>query len=544
LSAAASLRAIDTALASIEAAVLAVAVFQVLVIATKPPLRRDAAAFPLLAATLVLVGLAGAGVAAWAIWRWPAMRHAAAVLTSIALLLAWWRARPAHGKRRGLPPGSLGIARSLDAIDDRTFYLDQARVHGPVFKTSQFGRPVVCVLGLARGRALLAAHPEALAAATLPYNRRLPRGTLRYMAERDHRDEAPLFRNTFATLQLDAGEVDIRESCRETLRQIVEDSTRAAEGVRVREYFAGWLLAALSRVFFGLRPNDPSIVEIDGVMQDLRLQRAGGFLWHQRLERALVRVTELMRRIASDQARSSGRIGGGSALQMFLAAAPGALDDPTRARNLFLAFRISHGDLTGLADWLFHMLTEHSDWQGRVRAAGRTWGVPNGSQPNDLGTRVVLETLRLEQSEYLYRRVAEPVRIGEYAIPAGWLLRICVQESHRDPATFADPDRFDPDRFLGRTYARSEYSPFGADTRGCMGARVAHFLGRVLVEELCAGFTWRVTRTGPPERGSRQRDHWRPSARSRVVMTAAESAPGFQGGAELGGERQRVERFR
>jgi cytochrome P450 len=521
VNAAASLRGIDIALSSIEAAIFVVAVVQVLRIATKPPFRRDAAAFPLLAASIGLVGLGGAFVAAWGLSRWPAVRHLAAVLTSIALVLAWWRARPTYGIRRGLPPGSLGVARSLDAIDDRTFYLDQARAHGPVFKTSQFGRPVVCVLGLARGRELLAAHPEALAAATLPYNRRLPRGTLRYMAERDHRDEAPLFRNTFASLQLDAGEVEIRESCRETLGRIVQDSAKNDEGVRAREYFAGWLLVALSRVFFGLRPNDPSIADIDGVMRDLRLQRAGGFLWHQRLERALVRVTDLMRRIANDQAGSSGRIGAGSALQMFLSAAPGALDDPTRARNLFLAFRISHGDLTGLADWLFHMLSEHSDWQGRVRAAGRTWGVPNGSQPNDVGTRVVLETLRLEQSEYLYRRVAEPVRIGDYDIPAGWLLRICVQESHRDPATFPEPNRFDPDRFVGRTFARSEYSPFGADTRGCMGARVAHFLGRILVEELCAGFAWRVTRTGPPERGSRQRDHWRPSARSRVVMTSA-----------------------
>ena len=500
----------------VEATIFLAAVTHAVRVSIKPPLRRDAAAFPVLAAIIAAVTLAGTGVAAWAMMRWPALRHLGAAVTVAALVLAWWRARPGYGVARGLPPGSLGIGRSLDAIDDRTFYLDQARTHGPVFKTGQFGRPVVCVVGLARGRALLNAHPTALAAATLPYNRRLPRGTLRYMSERDHRDEAPLFRATFASLGLDAGEAQIRDACRSALGRIVRDSA-TGDGVRAREYFAGWLLAALARVFFGLGPHDPRIAELERVMADLRLHRAGGLLWQRQLERALVRVTEVMQAIAREHASSS-VAGAGSALRAFLDVAPDALDDPTRARNLFLAFRISHGDLTGLADWLFHMLSAHPEWQARVCAAGRTHGAPNGAQPSDLGTRVVLETLRMEQSEYLYRRVAEPVRIGEYDIPAGWLLRICVQESHRDPLVFEEPDRFDPDRFLGRTFGRSEYSPFGADARGCMGARIAHFLGRILVEELCIGYTWRLTRTGPPERGSRQRDHWRPSQQSLAVM--------------------------
>jgi cytochrome P450 len=496
----------------VEATIVAVAAALGLRVATKPPFRRDAAAFPALAAVITIVGLIIAAAGIWLMLRWPVVRHAAAVVVAAAIAFAWWRARPGYGMARGLPPGSLGVARSLDGIDDRRYYLDLARAHGPIFKTSQFGRPVVCVLGLARGRELLAKYPEALAAATLPYNRRLPRGTLRYMPDRAHRDEAPLFRTTFATLAVDAGEPEIREACRATLGRIVAASRRSATGVRPREYFADWLTLALARIFFGMAPTDPRIAAIDRVMRDLRLHRAGGLLWQRKLETALVRITTLMRDVACDGA------GTGSALRVFLDTAPDALDDPTRARNLFLAFRISHGDLTGLADWLFAMLTSNSDWQTKVREAGRTTGAPQGAQPPDVGTRVVLETLRMEQSEYLYRRVAEPVRIGDYHIPARWLLRICVNESHRDPDVFAEPDKFDPDRFAGRTYSRSEYAPFGADTRGCMGARIAHFLGRVLVEELCAGFEWRLTRTGAPEHGSRQRDHWRPSADTLAVM--------------------------
>jgi cytochrome P450 len=105
-------------------------------------------------------------------------------------------------------------------------------------------------------------------------------------------------------------------------------------------------------------------------------------------------------------------------------------------------------------------------------------------------------------------------------IPAGWSIRFCIHESHRDPAVFADPDRFDPERFARRTYSRDEYAPFGADAHGCMGAHITHFLGRLFVEELAQGFEWQIVQDGPTEPGgNRHRDHWRPNSRHRVVMT-------------------------
>ena len=63
-------------------------------------------------------------------------------------------------------------------------------------------------------------------------------------------------------------------------------------------------------------------------------------------------------------------------------------------------------------------------------------------------TRIVMETLRLEQSEYLYRETTRDIEHKGVVIPRGWLVRLCVRESHQDPAIFANPDVFDPDRFL------------------------------------------------------------------------------------------------
>ena len=209
----------------------------------------------------------------------------------------------------------------------------------------------------------------------------------------------------------------------------------------------------------------------------------------------------------------------GSAWGALLAADPQALDDTARVRNLFFIFRLGVGDATALLDWVLEKLTSNPEWRERVRAEDRAFNAPKGSQPSDVAARVVLETLRMEQSEFLYRRITRPIVVDGFNVPAGWLLRICVSESHRDPAIFPEPDRFNPDRFCGRTFGRAEFSPFGADNHGCLGVPLVHFLGRILVEELCHGFEWRVTRDGPSERGTRHRHHWRPSAERRVAMS-------------------------
>ena len=55
---------------------------------------------------------------------------------------------------------------------------------------------------------------------------------------------------------------------------------------------------------------------------------------------------------------------------------------------------------------------------------------------------------QLAQSEYLFRRANNAIQFRGVVIPAGWLVRVCIREIHRDPAVFTNPDRFDPDRFL------------------------------------------------------------------------------------------------
>ena len=502
----------------LEAAVIAVAVVQMARIALKPPFRRDMKDIPLLAVSLGVLALTLTALGLWLMRRWPVIVDIAAVISVVGMAAAWWRARPSFGRQRGWPAGSLAVGASLDAIDDRDFYLDQSKIHGPVFKMSQFGRPVVCVVGLGRGRDLLQSNPAALTGASLPYNRFVPQGSLRYMAGDEHRREGPLFRGAFSSLELEPGEDVVRANCRDMLASLSADSRNSDDGVRAREYLGRWVFAALSRVFFGFEPTDPRVLELERAQRAVVLDRTGGRRWRTQMEWGFQTATDLIQERAREGAVMASGVVPANVFGALVAADPETLDSVTRVRNLFLIFRLGVGDVTSLLDWVVTKLTEHPEWRDKVRTASVTGDAPGESPSADIASRVILETLRMEQSEFLYRRVVQSIVFEGFTIPAGWLVRICVQESHRDPAIFPEPNRFDPDRFVGRTFGRAQYSPFGADNHGCLGKPLVNFLGRIFVEELCRGYHWRVTRDGPLERGTRHRHHWRPSAAKRIVL--------------------------
>jgi len=488
--------------------------------------RREAAGHPVAAIALVAALAAFAAAVAWAAAVSPPARHFAAAATLALVLAAWWRAREGYGASRRWPPGSLGLRASLEAIDDRSFYRDQAARHGPMFKMSQFGRPVACVVGFERAHRILVDHADALAPALLPYNRVLTQGVLRYMTGATHKEEAPVFRAAFAKMDLAGAEASLRSSLRRELAALAADSARAPEGAYARPAFERWLVGAVSRVFFGLEPGDPRVDAIARHLGELGLYRRGGAAWRRRMTGGLAGLAAIIRDVERDGRGGTSRVAADSALRVMMASDPGSLDRPSRVENFAMIARIAANDLTGLLDWTFRMLDDQPRWIDAVRARGRTAGAARPLPPVDPATAIVMETLRLEQSEFLYRRTAKAIEVDGRTIPAGWLLRLCVQESHRDPAVFPEPDRFDPSRFVDRAWTRLEYSPFGGHTHGCMGSQLAFFLGRLFVEELALGYDWKVARDGPIERGTRHRDHWRPSAARRVVLSArAEPAP-------------------
>lgn len=62
---------------------------------------------------------------------------------------------------------------------------------------------------------------------------------------------------------------------------------------------------------------------------------------------------------------------------------------------------------------------------------------------------------------------------GEWRIPHGYTVMIAIANVHANADVFPNPERFDPDRFVGTT-TPTAWAPFGGGTRRCIGAAFAN----------------------------------------------------------------------
>lgn len=98
-----------------------------------------------------------------------------------------------------------------------------------------------------------------------------------------------------------------------------------------------------------------------------------------------------------------------------------------------------------------------------------------------LAPAVVEEVLRHDPPVHYRTRVAlEDLPVGGVTVPAGERIVVLIGAAHRDPARFADPDRFDPGRPDNRHLA------FGAGIHFCLGAPLARLEGRLALQALAA----------------------------------------------------------
>lgn len=115
------------------------------------------------------------------------------------------------------------------------------------------------------------------------------------------------------------------------------------------------------------------------------------------------------------------------------------------------------------------------------------------------------------------RFAVKPFELGGYVLPPGTVIVIPTPFLHQDPEVYPHPERFDPDRFLGRRPDPNSWVPFGGGVRRCPGASFAHMEMDVVLRTLL-----RELRIEPTtRRGERMR--WRgiafaPSAGGKIVV--------------------------
>ncbi len=148
-------------------------------------------------------------------------------------------------------------------------------------------------------------------------------------------------------------------------------------------------------------------------------------------------------------------------------------------RDQVLVFLLAgHETTAGALTFTLHLLGSHPELQDTAAGDGA------------LQRASLLEGMRLFPPAYLTERLTTTdTEIGGYAIPRGTLVVVSPWVTHRHPAFWPQPERFDPYRFLGEhDRPRYSYFPFGGGPRSCIGEHFAMLEAEILLRTLLRRF--------------------------------------------------------
>jgi cytochrome P450 len=110
----------------------------------------------------------------------------------------------------------------------------------------------------------------------------------------------------------------------------------------------------------------------------------------------------------------------------------------------------------------------------------------------------IQETLRIHPivTETL-RKLKAPLVLDGYRLPAGVAVAPATVLAHHNPRTYADPEIFQPERFLQRSFSPFEYMPFGGGHRRCIGAAFASYEMAMVLGTLLKRYQFELLDTRP-----------------------------------------------
>jgi cytochrome P450 len=201
----------------------------------------------------------------------------------------------------------------------------------------------------------------------------------------------------------------------------------------------------------------------------------------RRLKRLRERFDRLIYGLIEDRMRS--RIDGDDLLSMLL---QHQLNEGNReqvirqVRDECLTILLAgHETIANALTCALFLLAQHPEHADTIRAeVDRVAGLRN-LQEQDYErlafTRCVfLESMRLYPPVWLLgRALKQSCSVGPHTAPRNSILFASQYLLHRDARFFAEPETFQPDRFLGNGKAQPAYFPFGIGPRRCIGESFA-----------------------------------------------------------------------
>lgn len=203
------------------------------------------------------------------------------------------------------------------------------------------------------------------------------------------------------------------------------------------------------------------------------------------------------------------------------------LSDEQVRDQLMTTFLAGHETTASGLTWAGWVLASHPEVAERAAAEvdaalqGRKPGFADVARLPYLG-QIVKETLRLYSPApgVFMRQAAQEVQIGPWILPKGAMVTILSSIPHRDPRWFADPARFNPDRFspdAAKQIPRGAYFPFGTGPRVCIGNSFASMEMVLILAMLLQRYSLRAA-PGQEQPGLKLQVSMRPEGGLRLML--------------------------
>jgi len=433
-------------------------------------------------------------------WTRRARKSVPALLTQARYALR------AKARSASLPPGTLDpLDRSMEV--DQRFVMKSVVRWGPVFKSWWHGGYTTCMVGHARGRQLLTDNEDRLVPKSIDLSGLFPIGWIRTMHGSVHQHHRRLLIEALSKAPVSAYEMDLRGVVGGGLATLVREHGDLPTRLDFREALRAIASTAMLQIFFGVAPASAAFRDLQR-----HYRRFGPDAPPHAIEPAQ-RMAFADIRSCIDRLRDE--ITNGSS-----ATRPSLLqhlvetksDDDTALGSLIFMFEPAHFDVYSLWHWLLYYLAKNNHVADRIAEALSADRIA----ADKLVGATILETLRLNQSEVLYRQAADDIVFDGQFMPKGEVVRVCLWEGHKDEGTFADPFAFRPERFLKQDFGLDQFAPFGLDKRRCIGADLTMALTSIFVAEFCRRFSCTLIADAPAMFGAY---HWEPGADSLISLS-------------------------
>jgi cytochrome P450 len=174
--------------------------------------------------------------------------------------------------------------------------------------------------------------------------------------------------------------------------------------------------------------------------------------------------------------------------------------------EILTIFLAGHETTANALTWTWYLLARHPQVEARLHDE---LDAALGARPPtfaDLAelkwTRMVIEeAMRLYPPAHTIARSAiGEDRIGGVRVPPGASITISIYALHRNPKLWAEPERFDPERFAAEAVAgrhRFAYLPFGGGPRICIGNGFAMAEAQVILATIAQRYRLRLAEGHP-----------------------------------------------